>query len=66
VITDFDAGRISEETKGLAELLESVEQISQRFRSVLAPHGARGMRDAEIGPEPSPMGRRGRADSRGD
>jgi hypothetical protein len=66
VITDFDAGRITEETKGLAELLESVEQISQRFRSVLAPHGSRGMRDTEIGPEPSPIGRRGRAGSRGD
>jgi hypothetical protein len=66
VITDFDAGRITEETKGLAELLESVEQISQRFRSLLTPGGSRNMRDAQIAtPEPSPMGRRGRADSRG-
>lgn len=66
VITDFDARRITEETKGLAELLESVEQISQRFRSLLAPDGSRGTRDAEIaGPEPSHIGRRGRAESRG-
>lgn len=66
VITDFDAGRITEETKGLAELLESIEQISQRFRSLLAP-GSRGMRGTEIGgPEPSPIGRRTRAESRGD
>lgn len=64
VITDFDAGRINEETKGLAELLESVEQISQRFRSLLTPGGSRNMRDAEIA-APSPIGRRGRADSRG-
>jgi hypothetical protein len=66
VITDFDAGRITEDTKGLAELLESVEQISQRFRSLLTPGSSRSMRDAEIAaPEPSPMGRRGRADTRG-
>ena len=66
VITDFDAGRITEETKGLAELLESVEQISQRFRSLLTPGGSRDMRDGGIaGPEPSPVGRRSRAESRG-
>ena len=66
VITDFDAGRITEETKGLAELLESVEQISQRFRGLLAPGGSRAVRDAEIGAhEPSPIGRRSRAESRG-
>src|ERR1700726_4770296 len=34
VIADFDAGRITEDTKGVAELLESVEQISQRFRGL--------------------------------
>ena len=67
VITDFDAGRITEETKGVAELLESVEQISQRFRSLLAaPGSSRGTRDTEMGAqEPSPVGRRSRADSRG-
>lgn len=64
VITDFDAGRLTEDTKGLAELLESVEQISQRFRTLLA-HGV-SMRDARIAaPEPSPIGRRGRVESRG-
>jgi hypothetical protein len=66
VITDFDAGRITEDTKGLTELLESVEQISQRFRSLLTPGVSRAIRDAEIAaPEPSPIGRRGRAESRG-
>jgi len=66
VIADFDAGRIAEETKGLAELLESVEHISQRFRSLLAPPGnPRGARDEMNAQEPSPIGRRGRAESRG-
>ena len=66
VITDFDAGRITEETKGLAELLESVEQISQRFRNLLTSGGSRNIRDTPIsGQEPSPVGRRGRAESRG-
>jgi hypothetical protein len=66
VITDFDAGRITEETKGLAELLESVEQISQRFRSLLVSGTSRTVRDTEVAtPEPSSMGRRGRAESRG-
>jgi hypothetical protein len=65
VITDFDAGRITEETKGLAELLESVEQISQRFRSLLTSGASRGTRDTEVAPEPSPIGRRSRAESRG-
>ena len=66
VITDFDAGRITEDTKGLAELLESVEQISQRFRSLLTPGSSRNMREAGMsGQEPSPVGRRGRGDSRG-
>ncbi len=66
VITDFDAGRITEDTKGLAELLESVEQISQRFRSLLTRGPSRSIRDAEVaGSEPSPVGRRGRAESRG-
>jgi hypothetical protein len=66
VIADFDGGRITEETKGLAELLESVEQISQRFRSLLAPGGSRSTRDAEMGAqETSPIGRRSRAESRG-
>lgn len=67
VITDFDASRITEETKGLAELLESVEQISQRSRSLLAPGAPRSIREARIAaPEPSPIGRRNRAESRGD
>ena len=67
VITDFDAGRITEDTKGLAELLESVEQISQRFRILLTPGSSRNMREAGMsGQEPSPVGRRGRGDSRGD
>jgi hypothetical protein len=61
VISDFDAGRITEETKGLAELLESVEQISQRFRSLLVPGSSGSTRSREIAPtEPSPMGRRSR------
>jgi hypothetical protein len=64
VIADFDAGRINEETKGLAELLESVEHISQRFRSLLAPAGSpRGVRHEMNAQEPSPIGRRGRAES---
>ena len=66
VITDFDAGRITEHTKGLAELLESVEQISQRFRSLLTSGPSRSLRDVEIAQsQPSPVGRRSRADSRG-
>ena len=66
VIADFDASRITEDTKGLAELLESVEQISQRFRSLLMPGVSRAIRDAEIAaPETSPIGRRSRAESRG-
>lgn len=66
VITDFDAGRITEDTKGLTELLESVEQISQRFRSLLgaAAGSSRSVRETEIS-EPSPIGRRGRTESRG-
>jgi hypothetical protein len=67
VITDFDAGRITEDTKGLAELLESVEQISQRFRSLLTPGVSRSHRETQMAsPEPSTIGRRGRAESRGD
>jgi len=63
VMADVDAGRITEETKGLAELLESVEQISQRFRSLLGV--SRSIRDAETtAPDHSPVGRRGRAESR--
>ena len=66
VITDFEAGRITEDTKGLAELLESVEQISQRFRSLLTPGTASSVRDRQIAtPEPSTIGRRSRAESRG-
>ena len=42
VITDFDAGRISEETKGLAELLESVEQIASVPKRARAPRRPRG------------------------
>lgn len=65
VITDFDAGRITEDTKGLAELLESVEQISQRFRGLLTRGIPGSTRNAEIAaPAPSPVGRRSRADSR--
>ena len=65
VITDFDAGRITEDTKGLAELLESVEQISQRFRTLLIREDSRSARNTQMGsPEPSTMGRRGRAESR--
>jgi hypothetical protein len=62
VISDFDAGRITEETKGLTELLESVEQISQRFRSLLTPGipGAARGRETAAPPEPSPVGRRSR------
>jgi hypothetical protein len=64
VLADLDAGRITEDTKGVAELLESVEQISQRSRGLLT-HGVSGtMRGADAAPEPSPVGRRGRAESR--
>lgn len=64
VLADFDAGRITEETKGLAELLESVEQISQRFRGLLTSE-RRSVRNPDVAtPEHSPIGRR-RADSRG-
>jgi hypothetical protein len=66
VIADCDAGRISEETKGLAELLDSVEQISQRFRTLLAPGSSRSARVADINTgEHSPVTRRGRAEPRG-
>lgn len=65
VITDFDAGRITEDTAGLTELLENVEQISQRFRSLLTPGRSHTVRDAEIAtPEASPVGRRSRSESR--
>jgi hypothetical protein len=65
VIADFDAGRITEDTKGLTELLESVEQIGQRFRGLLTQGVSGASRRGEIpAPEASPMGRRGRADSR--
>lgn len=71
VIADYDAGRIAEETKGLVELLESVEQISPRFRSLLAPGSllpsspARTVRDATNTSETSPITRRSRVESRG-
>ena len=66
VIADYDAGRITEDTKGVPELLESVEQISHRFRGLLTRGVPGGMRGADVAtPEPSPVGRRGRADSRG-
>ena len=65
VITDFDAGRITEDTKGLAELQESVEQISQRFRGLLTRGIPGSTRNAEIAaPGPSPVGRRSRGDAR--
>ena len=66
VLTDFEAGRITEDTKGITELLESVEQISQRFRSLLTPGVSRSLEDTQIaGPEPSTVGRRSRVESRG-
>ncbi|PYU27481.1 MAG: hypothetical protein DMG32_06725 [Acidobacteria bacterium] len=66
VLTDFEAGRISEDTKGITELLESVEQISQRLRSLLTPGVSRSLEDTQIaGPEPSTVGRRSRVESRG-
>lgn len=66
VLADFDAGRITEDTKGVPELLESVEQISQRFRSLLTPGVPRSLRDTQMGsPETSTVGRRSRAESRG-
>lgn len=66
VMTDFDAGRIGEETKGAGELRESLEQLTQRLNSAVAPELARrAVRNAEIrSPEASAMGRRGRAESR--
>ena len=66
VMSDFDAGRIGDETKGAGELRESMEQLSQRLSSVVAPDLTRRViRDAEIrSPEPSRVGRRGRAESR--
>ena len=55
----------TEETKGLTELVETAEQISQRFRTLLTPGISRGMRDTDVAaPEPSPVGRRSRAESR--
>jgi len=66
LITDFETGRITEDTKGVAELLESMEQISQRFRSLLTPGTSSPVRDTQIAaPEPSTIGRRSRAESRG-
>lgn len=66
VITDFDAGRIREDTKGVAELLESVEQISQRFRRLLTSEPSRSLREVEIAEShPAPVGRRSRVDPRG-
>jgi hypothetical protein len=66
VMADFDAGRISDETKGAGELRESLEQLTQRLSSLVAEDLARRViRNAEIrSPEPSSTGRRGRAESR--
>ncbi len=38
VITDLDAGRVKEETKGVEELYRSVEQMRDRLRRVLKIH----------------------------
>lgn len=65
VITDFDGGRINEETKGAGELRESVEQLNQRLNSFFSPGiSRRGLRSEERSHEPSPVGRRGRGESR--
>jgi hypothetical protein len=42
VITDLDAGRIKEETKGVEELYRSVEQMRDRLRRVLRIHNGLG------------------------
>ncbi len=66
VTSDFDAGRIKEETKGASELRESLEPLAQRLNSLVpAGLGRRIVRNAEIrSSEPTPIGRRGRAESR--
>jgi hypothetical protein len=42
VITDLDAGRVKEDTKGLEELYRSVEQMRDRLRRVLRIHNGLG------------------------
>jgi len=71
VITDFDNGRINEETKGASELRECIEQLGQRLnsafsRTISSPSVTRrGMRGEEMrSAEPSAVGRRGRGESR--
>jgi hypothetical protein len=66
VISDCDAGRIAEESKGVAELRDTVEQLAQRLAaSFSAGVSRRIVRAAEMrSPEPSPVARRGRAESR--
>jgi hypothetical protein len=60
VITDFEAGRITEDTKGVGELQELLDQASQRLRTLLPPkvsgHVARNVELAS--PETSSIGRR--------
>jgi len=66
VTSDFDAGRIKEETKGASELRESLEPLAQRLNTMVPPGlGRRIVRNAEIrSSEPTSIGRRGRAESR--
>ncbi len=68
VITDFDAGRITNDSKGASELQESLEHLTQRLGTLTSPgvtHRVIRSGNAGIGsPEPSAMGRRGRAESR--
>jgi len=66
VTCDFDAARIKEETKGVSELRESLEQLTERLNVLVsADIGRQATRTADIrSSEPSRVGRRGRADSR--
>ncbi len=60
VITDFDGGRITKDTKGIGELQELLSQASQRLRTLHVP-GASGhvTRSVELDPQEAfPISRR--------
>jgi hypothetical protein len=59
VITDFDSGRITKDTKGLGELRELLEQASQRLRTLHPSVSGHAARSAELDPQGAfPIGRR--------
>jgi len=68
VMTDFDSGRIYEDTKGAAELRELMEQVAQRLGSLFPPSANIARRMVRGGEsrsaEPAPIARRGRTESR--